>query len=140
MQKEERRVNESEALEQLKGQMSTVSPEKIEELSNKGDEVDKKTKSLALKKFRDQILLMFQLIDYYVKGKYNRIAWRSIAAVAGTLLYVLLPVDLIPDMIPVAGFLDDAGVVAAALKLIGIDLKGFSDWKNKEDHEEKGGN
>ena len=35
MQKEEHRVNESEALEQLKGQMSAVSPEKTEENGNR---------------------------------------------------------------------------------------------------------
>lgn len=35
------------------------------------------------------------------------------------ILYCLSPVDIIPDVIPVAGFLDDLAVVLAALRKIG---------------------
>ena len=40
---------------------------------------------------------------------------RAKAALALTLPYLALPFDLIPDFIPVAGQLDDALVVAAAI-------------------------
>lgn len=41
------------------------------------------------------------------------------------LLYFILPIDLIPDTIPVVGFLDDAGVIAAAIKLYQDDIKPY---------------
>jgi uncharacterized membrane protein YkvA (DUF1232 family) len=37
---------------------------------------------------------------------------------AGLLAYVALPIDLVPDFIPVAGHLDDAIIVAAVLRSV----------------------
>jgi uncharacterized membrane protein YkvA (DUF1232 family) len=41
------------------------------------------------------------------------------------LLYFISPVDLIPDFVPFSGFLDDAGVITAALSIIGPLMKPF---------------
>jgi uncharacterized membrane protein YkvA (DUF1232 family) len=40
-------------------------------------------------------------------------AWRKLAGVAAV-AYLIWPLDLIPDAIPVLGWLDDAGILAAA--------------------------
>lgn len=41
--------------------------------------------------------------------------WAKVL-LAGALAYFVSPVDAIPDVIPVWGFLDDAGVIAAAIE------------------------
>lgn len=46
----------------------------------------------------------------------RRVPRRSKAAVALTLAYLALPLDLVPDFIPVAGQLDDAIVVGLTLR------------------------
>ncbi|MBH49366.1 MAG: hypothetical protein CMG69_01245 [Candidatus Marinimicrobia bacterium] len=38
------------------------------------------------------------------------------------LLYFITPVDLVPDTLPVVGFLDDAGIVAAAVNMYHEDI------------------
>jgi len=40
------------------------------------------------------------------------------AALLGALAYFVLPFDIIPDMLPVLGYTDDAAVLATALKLV----------------------
>ncbi len=40
------------------------------------------------------------------------------ATLVGAIAYFVLPVDAIPDMLPVIGFTDDAAVLAAALRLV----------------------
>ena len=72
---------------------------------------------------------MFSLIRDYRSGEYRQVPWKTIAAVGGALLYVLTPIDLIPDFIPVIGLLDDAGVLAACLKLVGDDLEAYEEWR-----------
>ena len=45
------------------------------------------------------------------------------AALIGALAYFILPFDLIPDMLPVLGYTDDAAVLATALKLVSSHIK-----------------
>ena len=40
------------------------------------------------------------------------------AALIGALAYFVLPIDLIPDVLPVIGYTDDAAVLAAAIRLV----------------------
>jgi uncharacterized membrane protein YkvA (DUF1232 family) len=40
------------------------------------------------------------------------------AALIGALAYFILPFDIIPDMLPVLGYTDDAAVLAAAIRLV----------------------
>ena len=41
----------------------------------------------------------------------------------GAIGYVILPIDIVPDILPVAGWIDDAAVVAAALKFAAAYIK-----------------
>ena len=55
-------------------------------------------------------LVYYVLILYYVM-KAPGTPWGVKAQIVGALGYVILPLDLIPDFIPVAGFSDDLGAV-----------------------------
>ncbi|HEY6024449.1 MAG TPA: YkvA family protein [Pseudolabrys sp.] len=41
----------------------------------------------------------------------------------GALAYFVLPVDAIPDMLPVLGFTDDAAVLASTIKLVASHIR-----------------
>ena len=41
----------------------------------------------------------------------------------GALAYFVLPFDVIPDMMPVLGFTDDAAVLATAFKLVSSHIR-----------------
>jgi uncharacterized membrane protein YkvA (DUF1232 family) len=45
------------------------------------------------------------------------------AVLLGAIAYFVLPVDLIPDYIPLIGYTDDAAVLAAAVKLVTTHMK-----------------
>lgn len=45
-----------------------------------------------------------------MNGSYREVPWNIIATIGGTLLYMLSPIDLILDVIPFIGYLDDAAV------------------------------
>jgi len=45
------------------------------------------------------------------------------AALIGALAYFVLPFDVVPDMMPVLGFTDDAAVLATALKLVASHVR-----------------
>ncbi len=49
----------------------------------------------------------------------------------GALIYFVSPVDLIPDMIPGVGYVDDAAVIAFALTMVGDDLEDYKNWRTE---------
>ena len=75
---------------------------------------------------------LLRLVRAWVRGDYRRVPLKSIALVIGGLLYFLTPLDLIPDFIPVVGFLDDAAVVAYVLRSIRADVEQFEEWEAEQ--------
>ena len=47
------------------------------------------------------------------------------AIIAGALAYVIFPVDIIPDFIPVVGWLDDAFVLGTVMVSLRTEIKQF---------------
>ena len=45
--------------------------------------------------------------------------------IAGTLAYMVLPIDVIPDFIPVVGWIDDAFVLGLAMTTLKDEIKKF---------------
>ncbi|PKD21522.1 hypothetical protein APR41_00610 [Salegentibacter salinarum] len=85
-----------------------------------------------LQRYLDDAVILFSLLKDYAKGNYREVPFNVIAAIGGALLYVLSPIDLIPDFIPIIGYLDDAAVVAFCLNLIEKDLITYKLWKKKK--------
>lgn len=45
------------------------------------------------------------------------------ASLIGAVAYFVLPIDAIPDVLPVLGFTDDAAVLATAIKLVASHIR-----------------
>ena len=75
--------------------------------------------------------VMISMLRSYIKKEYKDIPIGTVIALISALLYWLAPLDVIPDAVPIAGFVDDATVIAACLKLINDDLKEYKEWRNK---------
>jgi len=73
--------------------------------------------------------LLLQLVRDAWDGRYRRLPRWTLSAVVFTLLYVLNPLDLIPDAIPGIGVLDDAALVSLCLVLIEQDLLAYRSWR-----------
>jgi uncharacterized membrane protein YkvA (DUF1232 family) len=107
-----------------------VTPQDVEKVLNKSEEIRRQFESEGpLGKFVDDCKLLIAAVKDYWHGKYRRIPYWTIAAIVVSLLYVLNPLDLIPDFIPGLGQVDDAAVVAACLLLVRHDLHRYKRWK-----------
>jgi uncharacterized membrane protein YkvA (DUF1232 family) len=109
---------------------SKVSDDDIKKVVEKADDIGKKFEgAVPLLRFIEDFKLLISLVRDYWNGEYREIPWWAISAVVFALLYVLSPIDLIPDPIPVIGYLDDAAVVAVCLLLIEKELGDYIAWK-----------
>ncbi len=86
-----------------------------------------------LKGLWDDLMTMIAMLGDYISGKYRDAPWKTIAAIAGAVLYFASPIDVIPDFIPVAGYIDDAFVIALAVDLIRDDLTDYRKWKEGQE-------
>ncbi len=127
-----RKINDEEAKKILNQESKKITEDELRKILEKQRQIeDKFTSSGPLGKYVEDAKLLISIIKDYFNGSYKDIPWHSITAIAAALLYVLNPLDVIPDFIPVIGLLDDATVVAICLKLIEQDLQKYKDWKLK---------
>jgi len=80
-----------------------------------------------------KIILLFAVSKDYINGTYTEIPKRSIIAVLGGLIYFLSPIDVIPDFIPVVGFIDDIFVFNLVYRQVLKDLEKYKAWKDNQD-------
>ena len=86
----------------------------------------------GLERYAKDLLLLMSLVKDYYQGNYRNIPYKTISAAVVGLLYVINPIDLIPDFIPFIGQIDDALVLKFCLKLMEKDLLKYKTWKDKQ--------
>lgn len=125
MKNSEKKIDE----EFLKEGIETVSSTDFETVFNKKDQLFAKINHPNWKKYKDKIILMFQFLKDVKQKNYPETPWKTLAAMIFTILYIVNPLDLIPDFIPIVGYLDDLTVFGLALKLINKDLEFYESWR-----------
>ncbi len=66
--------------------------------------------------FAKDIMALFR----YLQDSF--VSWHRKAIVIAALIYFISPIDTIPDVAPLFGYLDDLGVITALLKFLGSEL------------------
>lgn len=73
--------------------------------------------------------MLLRLARAWAVGDYRRVPWKALVLVVAALLYFINPLDLIPDYLPVVGYVDDAAVVAFVLRSIQDEVRKFEKWE-----------
>jgi uncharacterized membrane protein YkvA (DUF1232 family) len=107
-----------------------VTDKDVEKVVDKSEEIKKKFKPGGpLGRFIEDGQLLISLVRDYWSKSYRQVPYGTIGAAVFTLIYVFNPLDLVPDVLPIVGQLDDAAVVAACLVLVEQDLHAYRQWK-----------
>ncbi|MGI4821754.1 MAG: YkvA family protein [Janthinobacterium lividum] len=83
---------------------------------------DKNSKDNKFKQLFDVALTLVRMVRNYVKGDYRGIETSTIVSGIAVLLYVISPIDLVPDFIPVLGFLDDLAIISWFMDKFRLEL------------------
>lgn len=86
----------------------------------------------SLKALLSDIGLMFNLVKDFKSGVYRDVSWATIGAILFAIAYLVAPIDLIPDFIPILGMLDDFAIFRIAIAFIQDDLSLYRAWKAEE--------
>ncbi|MCL6218388.1 YkvA family protein [Zunongwangia pacifica] len=127
--KKKKEVNE----EYFKEGVVSVDEGDVELAAESQEEVaDKIINSGMLKKYTEIGKLMYAMLNDYRKGIYKDVPWFTIAAIAFSFLYILNPLDVVPDFIPGLGYIDDFAIITFAIRFIESDIHKYLDYKLDE--------
>ena len=90
---------------------------------------DKESKTNKFKQLFEVALTLVRLVRSFVTGEYREISTRTVVSGLAVLLYVLSPIDVVPDFIPVLGFLDDLSLVSWFIGKFQVEITRFRTWE-----------
>lgn len=85
---------------------------------------DAENKSCFLKDQFKNFLLMIRMFRDGLSGRYQ-ISRATLAIIGGAIVYVISPIDAIPDFIPGIGYGDDIAVIAFVMKRLGSEIERY---------------
>jgi len=116
----------------LLGEALNLSRRSVREVVRKASEIlDLCSNWEPIRKFSRDIRTMLDMLAAYLDGEYTDVPWPTIALAAFALLYLLNPLDLVPDAIPFLGQLDDAAVLTIVLDSVRSELKKFRQFRRR---------
>ncbi len=114
----------------LEGEITKVEDGDVEILMENNEAITKKLSgSNSLSKYLEIGKIMMAMVKDLKRGAYSNIPWFTVATIVMALLYVLNPMDIIPDFIPGLGYIDDVAVLSIGIGWIESDIHRYLDWK-----------
>lgn len=106
------------------------SEEDMEKLKAERETAERKSTHLGeqIESFR----LTWNLLQDYWSGDYKAIPWKLAASVGFAVTYLVSPLDIIPDFLPLLGFTDDAAVFALVISSFQSELDTYKEWKKNQ--------
>ena len=109
-----------------------------EEVENMLIKLSKKLEIVpGLGKILSNVPILIDLVRAYIRKEYTNLPLGTIISIVGGLIYVLSPIDAIPDLLPMVGYLDDATVIAGIINLVGNDIAEYKAWLDSKNPVEK---
>ena len=80
---------------------------------------------------KKDVQTLLRLMRAYGEGRYRQVSGKNLALAGLAIMYLVSPLDLLPDFLP-GGFFDDAAVIGFILKKIRSELVAFEIWEQAQ--------
>ena len=104
--------------------------EKIQKILDGALTLVKKLSNLPfVGKYIADVPILVMLVNDYRKKEYTDIPLASVISITVALAYLVSPLDVIPDSLPLVGHLDDGVVLYIVLEALHNDIEDYRMWK-----------
>lgn len=69
-----------------------------------------------------------------MSGRYKGVSKKSMIMIIAALLYLINPMDIVPDILVGVGFLDDLSVFTYLIAKIKLELDKYEEWSLNNQH------
>lgn len=105
-------------------------PERMEKLARESFSLLKGEGKLA--EVQREGMLLWKLAKDTVTGRYRGLKKRNLFLIVAGLMYLVNPMDLLPDFLFGLGFADDVGVLMYVFKKLDGEIKVYEAWRDEE--------
>ena len=110
------------------------SPKQLLKLvSNAQTKISKGKNSGRLAAVMESTSAAIRLVKAYALGEYRKVSFESLALIVSSIIYLVMPIDVIPDFIIALGFTDDAALLAWTFSSVAQDIERFIEWEKQGD-------
>jgi len=81
---------------------------------------------------KEKFFILGRLAKAYALGHYRAVPWKTMLILLAAVIYFINPLDLIPDLIPIAGLTDDFAVLLWVYNAIGTEVDKFLAWEESQ--------
>ncbi len=81
---------------------------------------------------KDKFFVLGRMAKAYALGHYRAIPWKTMLILLAAVIYFVNPLDLIPDLIPVAGLTDDFAILIWVYNTLGVEVDRFLEWEESQ--------
>ena len=93
---------------------------------------DTNWKNVSMTDVKAKFSILGRLVKAYALGHYREIPWKTLLIVVAAIIYFVNPIDLIPDLIPVAGLTDDFGILVWVYNSLSGEIDKFLAWEQSQ--------
>lgn len=111
-----------------KAQEYIKTPEKIKNII---PQIQEYLSKKGLSEVKENILLLIDYMSDIVNGNYKDYSVKSLLFVVAAMIYLVSPIDVIPDFIFGIGLTDDVAVIVFVLREVSLELDKYNKWKLK---------
>lgn len=79
----------------------------------------------------DSAYLLFNMCLDAIKGRY-KIQSQTLIMIVAVALYIVAPLDFLPDGIPGVGQMDDIGILVYVINACSAELNLYASWKERQ--------
>jgi uncharacterized membrane protein YkvA (DUF1232 family) len=94
-----------------------------------GKLVDANSTKNGFEQVKEVTYTFMRLVKAYSNGSYREVPQKSMLIGVAVLLYLVSPIDLIPDFIPVLGLMDDISLIAWFIDTFQKEITRFAAWE-----------
>ena len=88
--------------------------------------------SQSIEAVGEGLQVLMRMLTAYATGQYRAIPWRTLAVVTAAIVYFVMPLDFIPDLLPVLGLMDDVALIAWTISQVKVDIDRFLEWEARQ--------
>jgi uncharacterized membrane protein YkvA (DUF1232 family) len=81
---------------------------------------------------KDKLFTMGRFARAYAQGRYRGVPMKTMLLLIAAVIYFVNPLDLIPDLVPLAGFTDDFAILLWVYNSLGSEIDKFIAWEESQ--------